>query len=542
MTQPQTFLSPFSYPTFRNIWSASIVSNIGGMIQGVGAAWMMTSLTPSENMVALVQTSNTLPVMLFALLAGAIADNYDRRRVMLAAQFFMCAVSFMLAFVALAGLITPWLLLSFTFLIGCGGALNNPSWQAAVGDMVPREEVSGAVSLNSVGFNATRVVGPAVGGAILTFTSPAIAFLINALTYIPTAMALAFWKKPVEVNELPREKMGTAILAGLRYAAMSPNIINVLCRSAVFGFAAVSLLALLPVVARDVIDGGPLTYGIMLGAFGIGAIGGAFANAPVRARLSGESIVRYAFLILAIAATIVGFSTNLVLSCVALFFAGACWVMEFSLFNTTIQLSTPRWVVGRVLSFYATATFGGQALGAWVWGMMAEDHGIAFSLAVSGGTMVIGALMGLIWRMPGLSMLDLSPLNRFRTPELKLDLLPRSGPIVVELEFEVASEDTTDFLKLMIDRRRIRIRDGARHWALMRDLANPDIWTETYHSPTWADYVRHNQRRLLSDSEHFDQVRAITRNKAGPRVRRMIERQAIAPKDEIFNRTFMDNH
>jgi MFS family permease len=196
-------LSPLSYPTFRAVWAASLFSNIGGQIQAVGAAWMMVSIAASADMVALVQASTALPILLLSLVAGALADNLDRRRMLLTAQLFMLAASAGLAVCAWTGLITPWLLLLFTFLIGCGAAFNAPAWQAAVGDMVPRTEVAGAVALNSAGFNIARSVGPAVGGAIVAAAGAAAAFAVNALSYTALVAVLARWRPPIEVRALP---------------------------------------------------------------------------------------------------------------------------------------------------------------------------------------------------------------------------------------------------------------------------------------------------------------------------------------------------
>ncbi|NML75350.1 MFS transporter [Rhizobium sp. S-51] len=542
MPARKSFLSPLRHPVYRSIWSASIASNLGGLIQGVGAAWMMASISQSENMVALVQASTTLPLMLFSLVSGAIADNYDRRRVMLTAQVFMFATSVLLTACAYFGLVTPWLLLFFTFLIGSGTALNNPSWQASVGDMVPREDLPGAVSLNSVGFNITRSVGPAIGGMIVAAAGAAAAFAANAVSYFALVSALYRWQPDIPERTLPREALGQAISAGLRYVAMSPNLGKVLFRGFVFGLTASAVLALLPVVARDLVGGGALTYGVMLGAFGAGAIAGALANSRLRENLTSEDIVRCAFAGFALSAAVIGVSTHAVLTCLALLLAGACWVLALSLFNTVVQLSTPRWVVGRALSLYQTATFGGMAAGSWIWGVMAESQGVTDAFFASSLLMVVGVAIGLWLPMPAFASLDLDPLNRFNEPPLRLDIRPRSGPIVIQIDYEIADEDLPEFLRLMVERRRIRIRDGARNWALMRDLENPDIWTETYHTPTWVEYVRHNQRRTKADADTTDRLLALHKGASTPRVHRMIERQAIPPADDVFHKTHVDPH
>ncbi|MBB5533436.1 MFS transporter [Rhizobium giardinii] len=535
-------LAPFRHDTFRVIWVASLASNFGGLVQAVGAAWMMTSISDSVNMVALVQASTSLPIMLFSLVSGALADNFDRRRIMLIAQCFMLAVSALLTVCTYFGLVTPWLLLLFTFLIGCGTALNNPSWQASVGDMVPRDVLPAAVALNSMGFNITRSVGPAIGGAIVAAAGAAAAFAANTLSYFALLFTLIRWRREVTLSTLPRESMGRAISAGLRYVAMSPNIGKVLFRGFVFGLSASAILALLPLVARNLVAGGPLTYGIMLGAFGLGAIGGALLSARLREHLSSEWIVRIAFAGFAVSALVTASSSHGWLTSLALLLSGAGWVLALSLFNTTVQLSTPRWVVGRALSLYQTTTFGGIAAGSWMWGQAAETYGPATALIASAALMVVGAAIGLRLPLPEFQSLNLDPLNRFSEPLLKLDLKPRSGPIVVMIDYDIADDDVPAFLTAMAERRRIRIRDGAGQWGLMRDLENPTVWTETYHVPTWVEYVRHNQRRTQADAEIGDRLLDLHRGETPPRVHRMIERQTILPYDYERYKQQVDMH
>lgn len=526
-------LAPFRHATFRALWTATLASNLGGLVQTVAAGWMMTMISNSDDMVALVQAATTLPIMIFSLAAGALADNFDRRNIMLVAQILMMAVSACLAIFAVAGWLTPWLLLAFTFFIGCGTALHNPSWQASMGDIVPREDLSGAVTLNSMSYNLMRSVGPAIGGMIVAVAGAATAFALNAVSYIALIVALIRWKPQRPASTLPRETFGSAMSAGLRYIAMSPNLLKVLFRSFIFGLSAVSALALLPLVTRDLVEGGAFSYGVILGCFGAGAIAGAFSNAHVRERWRNETIVRGAFLVFAASVTALAYSRQMWLSCLLLMPAGACWVLTLSLFNVTVQLSTPRWVVGRALSIYQTATFGGMAAGSWLWGVIADAHGTDSALITAGAVMVLGAATGLRYKLPEFGTLNLDPLGRFNEPQLRLDLRPRSGPIMIMVDYEIAQQDIGAFLDQMAIRRRIRIRDGARQWALLRDLENPSIWTETYHVPTWVEYVRHNQRRTFADADSYEKLLALHRGKNPPRVHRMIERQTVPIRDDL---------
>lgn len=521
-------LSPFQHGVFRAVWSASLVSNLGGLIQGVGAAWMMTQIATSSYQVALVQASTTLPIMLFALVAGAIADSFNRRKVMLVAQAFMLVVSgFLMAFTYL-DLLTPWLLLAFTFLIDCGTALNSPSWQASVGDMVPRRKVPAAVALNSMGFNLTRSVGPAIGGVIVAAAGAAAAFAANALSYVALIIVLMRWKLEEPARPLPRETLGAAMFAGVRYVAMSPNIGKVLVRGFAFGFTAGAVLALLPLVARDLVKGGPLTYGIMLGAFGVGAVGGALISGRMRQILPSETLVRLAFAGFAVCAFVAGMSTQAWQTALGLLVGGACWVLAMSHFNITVQMSTPRWVVGRALSIYQMATFGGIALGSWIWGVFADGNGVDTALLFVSVALLLGGAIGFVLPLPQHAMPNLDPLDRWTEPMLALDLKPRSGPIAVTIEYIIKDEDIKEFLAVMAERSRIRRRDGARNWVLARDLEHPEIWIETYHTPTWLDYIRHNKRTTHADAEIWERIRALHAGPERPRVRRMIERSTHA--------------
>ncbi|MDC0739351.1 MFS transporter [Cognatishimia sp. SS12] len=518
----------FRNQAFRNLWFATLASNFGGIVQAVGAAWLMTSLTTSESMIALVQSSVTLPLMIFSLTAGVFADNFDRRRIMLWAQAFMCVASVCLAVLAFKGLLTPWLLLSFTFLIGCGTALNNPSWQATVGDLVSKAELPAAVSMNSMGFNMMRSIGPAVGGAIVASFGVAAAFAINAASYIAIISALFAWKSKPKASRLPREQFGSAFVAGLRYVALSPNLVRTMVRGSIFGFSAIALQALLPVIVRENLGGTSVIYGIFLGAFGLGAVIGAVSSKRLRERFENEAIIRLGFCGYALCYVISVLAPTMFVAGAVMFLAGASWVMTMSLLNTTIQLSTPRWVVGRVLALHQTGTFGGMAAGSWIWGALAEAAGMPTALLGAGVVVLLGLGFGVLAPLPNRAEMRLDPAGHFVEPELSLDIRPQSGPVLVMIDFKIDEADVPEFLALMAERRRMRIRDGAGQWALLRDMEDPDQWTESYHVPTWVEYIRHHERRTEADGENFEKLHRLHRGDAPIRVHRMIERHSTA--------------
>lgn len=525
--------TPLRHNAFRVIWTATLVANLGTLVQSVGAGWMMAELTPSHDMIALVQASTTLPIMLLAIPGGALADNVNRRKVMLLSQTFMAIVSGLLAVAAYMGFMTPWTLLAFTFLLGLGGALHLPSWQASVRDLVPREDLPAAVTLNGMSFNMMRSVGPAFGGLLVAWAGPAAAFGLNAVSYVALIYALYRWKPNYEVRTLPAENLASAIAAGLRYVTLSPNLMRVMSRGFVFGFAAVSIMALLPIITRDILHAEAKTYGVLLGVFGFGAILGGLSSPWLRRLLGIEAIVAASFLAFGVTTLIIAFSETLLVTIPALILGGAAWVLALSLFNVSTQLATPRWVVGRVLAIYQTCTFGGMAIGSWLWGGVSEYLGAPVALVGAAVVMVLGCLMGQIWRMPDFNQIDLDPANRFHEPALRLNLKARSGPILIMVDWQIKDEDTDAFMAAMIDRRRVRLRDGARDWSLLRDLEHPNTWVESYHVPTWTDYIRHHQRRTKADAENFDLLLKLHQGDGPPLVHRMIERRAVTAHDDL---------
>ncbi len=518
-------LAPFRHRIFRDLWIASLVSNFGGLIQSVGASWLMTSLDASPGLISLVQAANTLPIMFFSLLAGAIADNFDRRLLMLASQAFLLVVSTVLAVFSYLGWITPASLLAFTFLVGCGTAFNGPAWQSLVGEMVPRIEIPAAIALNSAGFNIARSAGPALGGFIVATAGAFTAFAVNAVSYVGLIAVLARWKPPAPPRLLPPEALGSAMAAGIRYVFMSPRIGVVMLRGAVFGLAGIAVQALMPLIARDLVHGGPLTFGLLLGGFGVGAVGGAFLGGDLRRRaVPAERIVQIAFAGSALCAAISAVSGSAAVTILAMAIGGGSWVLALAGFNASVQLSAPRWVLGRALALYQVTTFGGMALGSWLWGLLAEQASTETALLGSAVALVAGVALGLWLPVPDIEPVNLDP-RKWDEPMVALDIRPRSGPIVVTIEYDIRQEDVVDFLAAMASRRRIRLRDGARHWTLLRDLAEPSLWVERYHSPTWHDYIRHNLRLTQADLAISKTLLALHQGPDPPKVRRMIERQ-----------------
>ncbi|MBV9724985.1 MAG: MFS transporter, partial [Gammaproteobacteria bacterium] len=484
-------LAPFHSRIFAAIWTASLVSNFGSLIQTVGASWLMTSIAPSADMVALVQASAALPIMLLSLPAGATADIWDRRVVMVIAQALMLVVAGVLSAIAFLGVITPWGLLTLTFLIGCGTALYGPAWQSSVGEQVPRADLPAAVALNSLAFNLARTAGPAVGGVIVAWAGPPAAFMINGISYVGLIVVLSLWRRPKPSPFLPPENMLMAMGTGVRYARLSPRVRTVLVRGTLFGLLGSGIWALMPLIARDLIGGNAVTYGVLLGAFGIGAVLGALAITTLRERYSNERIVQTSTLGFGLASAATALSSWHALSMLALMAAGTCWVLALSTFNVTVQTSSPRWVVGRTVAIYQMVTFGGLAIGSWLSGLLANQFGLKTCLIACGAVMAVSALLGRRLPLQQPEGLNLDPSRTWSgVSRAQLEHLMDSGPVVVTVEYRVAPDDFDAFRLAMRELRSIRRRDGARRWSLMQDMAAPEIWVERYHSPNWIEHLR----------------------------------------------------
>lgn len=515
--------SPLSIPLYRGIWIANLLSNLGFLIQSVGASWLMLELTSSPRQVAFVQTSITLPIMLLALFAGAVADNLDRRRVMLMAQCFMLTVSVLLALLTYLGFASPYMLLTFTFLIGCGTALNGPAWQASVGDIVPKPMLPAAVALNSAAFNIARSAGPALGGAIVAVAGAAAAFSVNCISYIGLLAVLLRWRPKEGQDSLPPERIGSAMMSGLRYVSMSPHMLKVMARAIMFSVCASAISALLPVIASELLQGDAILYGVLLGAFGVGAVVGALLSSPLRKRLSADGVVSLASVIMAVGGAITALSANIIITVAALMVAGAAWLLVLSTLNVTMQLASPRWVVARVISLYQMAAFGGMAIGSSLFGIAATHVGVTRALLLACILLFTGVILGRFIPLPQVDDLNLDPLRKWSEPDTNVPVEARSGPVAVTIHYEIDTANIPRFLANMHERRRIRRRDGARRWTLYRDLSNSRLWVERYHVATWLDYVRHNQRRTNTDAANIASIMDLHCGEKPPLVHRRIQ-------------------
>jgi MFS family permease len=385
---------------YRELWLGNAASNFGSQIQVVGAGWLMASLTHSPQLIALVQTAMNLPTVFFILMGGALADNYDRRRMMLVAQSVMLLLAALLAILAWGHWITPWSLLAITCGISAFGSISNPAWQASVRDILPRNLISRAVALNSTSINLARTVGPALGGLIVASAGVAAAFVANAISFIAFLSALFRWKPETRPRTQPRERIFPAMAAGMRYVWSTAHIRNIFIRGGLSGLSASAVFALLPVVARQRMAGNATLYGLLLAAFGFGAVFSALLGGWLRSHFSPDWIVRAAVLALVLGLAILGWAEQPVLAALGAALGGSGWTLTHSTYNATVQLSADKSVTARALASYQTATFAGMAVGSWLFGWIAEHQSLSIALYTASVVHALGGIIGLFLPLP----------------------------------------------------------------------------------------------------------------------------------------------
>ena len=518
-------LAPLREKTFRRIWIASLFSNFGQLILGVGAAWEMTKLTDgSPEMVALVQSALMLPLMLVALPAGALADMLDRRKIALIGLGFASLSGAALSLLAYAGLTTPWVLLAFCVLIGAGVALYSPAWQASIGDQVSNDHLPAAIALGTISYNVARSFGPAIGGLVVLAFGAQAAFAINATFYIPLLIAFYFWSRRQSPSRLPPERIDRAIVSGARYAMHSPAIRSVLLRALLFGLTTASLVALAPLIARDQLGGTAGTYGLLLGATGVGAVVGAMFIGWLRETIGTERSVRLFSIASGAMMIVIANSHSIWVVGTALMISGACSILTVSMLNVGVQLTAPRWVTARALSLYSSALTGGIGIGAAFWGYVAAHYGLALALMVSGVAVAATVVLGIFAPLPRGDAEGQDAAEIANEVEVAMDLNLRSGPVVIEIEYDVDPDHAREFYDAMRLVQRLRQRNGGFNWTISRDIAAANIWLERYHCPTWGDYLRMRDRYTQADSEAQAAANVFDRSEGELRVRRWLER------------------
>lgn len=513
---------PLRQPIFRMLWIATVVSNIGSWMNDVGVNWTMLTLSADPLSVALVQAASSLPMFLFALPSGVMADIIDRRKYLLFSQLWVFIAATGLTVLSFTGHVTPVILLIAAFLLSAGMAMSSPPFQAIVPDLVSKEELGPAIALNSLGINISRAIGPALGGLILSFVGPWMVFLLNAISVLGVAWVLYCWKAEPNVQRLPPEHFFSAVRAGLRYVHAAPVLRNVLVRTVAFFVFGSAGWALLPLVARRELGLGPGGYGIMLAFIGVGAICGAVMLPGLRKRFNPDRLMVLASLMFALTMLALAFVRNVWLLNAFEFFTGFAWIAVLSTLNLGAQRSAAKWVKARALAVYLTVFFGSMTVGSAVWGQLASHYGIAVSLCVATIGMILASLLTVRrWQLdkdPDLN-LDVSNIG---TPVPALDIHHDRGPVMVSYEYLIRQEDAHDFTLCMQDMRRVRRRGGAINWSVYEDILQPGIFVEAFVVGSWMEYMRQLERYTMNDQKIQNRVYAFHQDERLPQVRYLV--------------------
>ena len=513
-------LAPFQHGVFTMLWSTWLIANLCMWMNDVAAAWLMTTLTAKPIWVALVQTAATLPVFLLGLPSGALADILNRKHFLFFTQVWVAAVGSLLSLAVFAGVVTPPLLLLLVFLNGIGLALRWPVFAAIVPDLVPRAKLPAALALNGVSMNASRILGPLIAGAIIASLGSAWVFLLNAVLSIVAAVVITRWQREHKPDPLGRESLRGAMRVGLQYVAQSYHLKGVLIRIAIFFFHSTALMALLPLVARQIEGGDAGTFTVLLAAMGAGAIASTFALPRLRQAWSRDKLVLVSAVTQALTMAVMAVNTSLWLGVPAMAIGGAAWLTAANSLSVSAQMSLPDWVRARGMSMFQMAIMGASASGAAVWGQVATWSSVPWALGLGAAS---GALAMLLanWRMPDRGVMD-DPTPAGAMPRPEVTAPPQSGHVLVTIDYQIDPANAPAFRALMAQSRSSRLRQGAVGWELLTDINDPGRFVEVIEDASWTDHLRRFERVSAADVALRERKLAFHIGEAPPLVRRMV--------------------
>jgi len=492
---------PLRYAVFRALWIAGLVSDFGAWMHQVGEAWLMTSLSPSPLLVALLQSADSLAIFLFSLPGGALADVVDRRRLAIFTQAWLMFAALALGLLTLGGAVTPWILIALSFVMSIGAAIDGPVWQAIVPDLVPRSDLPQALALGGISINVARAFAPALGGLVVAAVGPYAVFFLNAATFVYVIAVLIRWRPVRTATTLPPERLLRAVQSGLRFVRHSPELLATFFRTGVALFAGSCLLALLPIFARRELSLDSAGFGLLYGCMGVGAVISAALLPKLRMERSLDKALAAGTIGFAVVLLLFAFARSAWLAAGAMLAGGVAWMFMLSSLNVAVQIETPSWVRARVLSIYLIVFQGAIALGSVAWGTLAERTTLRIAFIVSGATMLAGSLAGRSWFRLSSRAPDFSPSLHWPKPALVCEPAAEDGPVLVTLEYRVPPENVKKFVEATRPLQRLRRRGGAYQWELFRDQAAPDRFVETYIVDSWADHLRQHERLTVEERD-----------------------------------------
>ena len=519
------------------MWAATMVSLIGTWMNDIASGWLMAEMTNSPTWVALVQSAVSLPIFLFALPAGALADLVDRKKVLVIMQTFSAIVAFLLWWVVYSGGITPTTLLVFAFLLGTGASFIFPCWMAIIPQLVPKNKMQSAVALHSVAVNFARTIGPAIGGIVIALWGVSYPFLINSFTFVAAILGIVWcWKHLVDVRptNMPTERFFAAMRAGVRFAKSSKPLQATLINAFAYFAVASVYWALLPLIARDLLNGGPEVYGNLMAGLGIGALAAALIMPTLRARFGMNGMVGVAIALTSVSIGMFAIARDPFVGILASLFCGGTWLLVVSSFNVAAQVTLPEWVRGRGLAVLQMVYFGTFATASFVWGWTAEAIGIRGALSIASvlALVIVGVLVK--WKLGVADRPDLTPSGHWIEPVVVHDegIEQDQGPVMVTLEYTIKPDDKIPFMAAMTELAQIRRRDGAYSWGVYEDTSTSGTFVETFYLESWLDHMRQHDRVTKADQEIENKVHKFHQGKDRPRAKHFLAPKVPGRADE----------
>ena len=498
----------FGYAAFTVIWTASVVSNVGTAMFDTASGWLITSLSADPVAVSLVQVCVSLPLFLFTLPAGALADVIDSRRLLIVIEIAILAVSVIFAVLVSFGLASTALLLATTFLLGVGGALTSPAWGSTIPLLVSKQELDSATALNSVGFNLGRAVGPALGGIAIAALGIAVPFWIFAASNLGIVAALIWWREPRKSAEsLPAERLVSAVRAGIRHTANNQYLRATLARVLAFFPFASAYLALLPLVARHLMDHGPQLYGVLLGAVGVGAVGGSLALRWLKDELGPDRLVAVGTIGAAFALILFGLAREPITAICGCLLVGASWTVVMTKLYVSAQVALPDWARGRGLAVFLTLIFGATTVGSALWGKLSALEGLPTAYFVAAAGALLGIPLTWGWKLQTGVGVDFSPAMHWRAPSVVRKIENNQGPVLAVAEYRVDAKNRAEFLGAVDELGHARRRDGAYGWGLYEDVADVGRFMETFAIDSWLEVLHLRERVTNADQMLEDRIR-----------------------------------
>ena len=514
--------APLRRPVFRLLWGAWLTANICMWMNEVASAWLMTTLTTSPVMVALVQSASVLPVVLFGLPSGALADILNRRRWFMFTQFWVAANALILCIVLAAGAMTAPLLLALTFANGIGLAMRWPVYAAIVPELVPRAELPTAVALNGIAMNTSRIVGPVVAGALIASLGTGYVFLLNAALSLATGFVIMRWRLEPKASVLPGERFLGAMRVGFQYVAQSRLMRAVLLRIAIFFLQSTALLALLPLVAKDMPDGGAWVYTLLLASLGLGAIATAFWLPRLRVLITRDRLLRDGTLLQALAMVAAGFAPNVWSAMPAMMLAGAAWLAVVNTLTVASMVSLPDWVRARGMSIYMMTMMAATSVSAAVWGQVASMIDVPWTFVAAAATGLASWLSIGRLQADSTEPQDLTPARILKEPVPAFPVEHQMGPVMVTIDYQIDPARATEFTTVMRESRANRLQMGALSWGLFHDTSELGHYIEYFLDESWADHLRRFDRFTAADADLRERRYAFHIGAEPPKVTRYI--------------------